>query len=84
MDPKIIAFRAEFLALETLVVGLMRGLIATIPDAAGVLQQKGTQFAEELRLRAIRGVTPEESDALSAEIQDAWERLIQRVLDPKE
>ena len=80
MDPRLVTFRAEFLALETLVVGLMRGLIATNPSAAEVLQQKGNRLAEELKQRSFPQLGPEQSDAYSAELQEAWERLMQRVM----
>ena len=84
MDPRLIQFRAEFLALETLIVGLLRGVIATNPDVGASLRQKETQFAEKLRLHTLPGMSPEESDALSAEVQEAWEQLMQRVLAPKD
>lgn len=76
--------RAEFLALETLVIGITRAQQRAFPFFASSLAQTGSQFLGELSLVAMKDVSPEQADLLTAELRDAWEKLMQRVTPPSE
>lgn len=81
MDIETIRLRSEFLALEILTVQTVRALADAHPSFAQSLREQGNLTTERLsRLAIPRAPTPEQADLLSSELQEAWERLLQRVL----
>ena len=85
---------AQLAALELVVIELAQELQARAPEFARNLQQPSnllTRFRENRRARqgilAALGMqsipgTPEVSDMLTAELQAAWSRLVQRITSP--
>lgn len=80
MDIDRIRERAEFLALETLVVMLIQGLQDSGRVDRSDLVQTLQKAAQTLRQTHPRKATPEQGDLLMGEMQEAWDRLVQRVL----
>ena len=75
--------RAEFLALEALVVMITIALRDGLPSVAASLPLAARQSAEQLTRVHPKGVAAEQGDLLMAELQEAWGRLMQQVLPPK-
>ena len=83
MDLETIRQRAEFLALEALVIMIVRALRESSPSVAQSLPVALRQTGEILTRVHPMLATAEQGDLLMAELQEAWERLSQRVLPPK-
>lgn len=80
MDIDTLRSRAEFLALESLVVMLTRALRDAYPSVATSLPQALHQSGEQLTRVHPKGANAEEGDLYMAELQEAWQRLTARVL----
>lgn len=80
MDLEIVRVRAEFLALETLVVMLARAVAESGPAARQSLATALKESGEKLTRAHPKGVSAEQGDLLMGELQEAWERLARRVL----
>jgi len=80
MDIQHIRERTEFLALETLVVMLMKTLREASPSFAQSLPQALVEAGEKLKGVHPKGASPEQGDLLMGELQEAWANLTQRVL----
>lgn len=80
MDIETIRLRAEFLALEALVVMLAKALSESGPSARQSLATALKESSEKLTRVHPKGVSAEQGDLLMAELQDAWEALSRRVL----
>lgn len=72
--------RAEFLALETLVIGMTRAMQRSFPSFGPSLRQTGNHMLSRLDQVVVKGQSPEVSDLLAAELRDAWEQLLAKVL----
>jgi hypothetical protein len=83
MDIEIIRLRSELIALEILTISTVRALQEAFPSFAQSLPMAGAGTSEQLRTLAVRHAPPEMSDLLTAELQEAWERLLKRALPPK-
>lgn len=82
MELETVRQRAEFLALEALVIIIVRSLLESSPSAQTSLALALAQEAETLSRVHPQAVSAEHSDLLMGELQEAWERLSQRVLPP--
>jgi hypothetical protein len=80
MDIETVRLRAEFLALETLVVMLAKAIGESTPAAQQSLAIALKESGEKLTRAHPKGVSAEQGDLLMAELQDAWEALSRRVL----
>jgi hypothetical protein len=80
MDKQFIRLHSEFLALENLMIGVMRALQRSSPAFAKSLAEVTSQKAEEYRWMRFPDLPPEMADALAGDFSDAWERLVKRVL----
>lgn len=70
----------ELLALETLVVAFIRAAASSASNVQQFLQQLESRRTEELAAVRLTDRNPIESDLAAAEIQEAWTRLMQKVL----
>ena len=80
MDIDTLRSRAEFLALETLVVMTVKALRDAYPSVATSLPQALRQQGEKLTRAHPTGLSAEQGDLYMAELQEAWQRLTARVL----
>jgi hypothetical protein len=82
MDIEMIRLKSELLALETLVIALTRSLKSWQPSLGASLRATAEELRERYRHLPIRDSSPETADLVSAEFQEAWDRLMQLVLRP--
>lgn len=82
MNIEDVRLRAEFLALEALVIMITRALRDASPSFAASLPQAARQSAELLTRVHPAGSSAEQGDLLTAELQEAWDRLTQKILRP--
>jgi len=80
MDIEHVRERAEFLALEALVVMLARALSESGSTVQQSLAAALKESGEMLMRVHPKGVSAEQGDLLMAELQEAWERLSRKVL----
>lgn len=83
MDNDLIRQRSEFLVLETLTVSVIRYLAQEDASFSQALEHLRTQGLEKLQTQSVSRVDAVISDHLTAELSEAWERLMQQVLTPK-
>jgi hypothetical protein len=82
MDIEMIRLKSELVALETLVVALTRSLASWQPTLAKSMQATAEELRERYRRLPILDSSPETTDLVAAEFQQAWDRLMQLVLRP--
>lgn len=80
MDMELIRLKSEFLALETLMVAVLKSMQRSMPQFAESLRTSAQAATEQYRELPVKAQSPEESDLLAAEFQEALNRLLQRVL----
>jgi hypothetical protein len=80
MDIEMIRLKSELVALETLVVALTRSLASWQPSLDKSLRATADELRERYRHLPMRGSSPETSDLVAAEFEEAWDRLMQLVL----
>ena len=78
---QIIRLSAQLVALETLFIATSRALQRGFPAYAQSLREIGRQRTDEYRQGiAFRDLSPEKSDLVAAELQEAFEDLLERAL----
>lgn len=83
MNIEMIRLRSELVALEVLTVGVVRDLQRKEPALRPALQQLADRMTAQSDRLPVQANSAEEADLLASEFQEAWQRLMQRVLLPQ-
>jgi hypothetical protein len=79
MDIELVRLRSEVAALETLVVALTRSLAGWQPGFPRSLQATAEELRQRYQYLPLLHVSPENAELVSADFQEAWERLMKLV-----
>ncbi|MGO9263441.1 MAG: hypothetical protein ACLQBA_00910 [Candidatus Binataceae bacterium] len=74
---EILRFRVQLEALRVLVRGLYTGIANSSPTAPAILRERFAALRNEHGKIALKGTTPEQSDLIAAEYQEALDDLLQ-------